>query len=263
MQATSTHHNTLVNFCSDLYVSEVCCESVTADGHSSSNLVADADHLRSRGLRVEHYIRPPVTLTLELCVPVNVLCILVCPDLPQQAEMRLELSGSSLRTTGAGGGNTQYRLCQDPLLGRSGSLLVARNRETFTNIQQCNMASLPDLSSLVVHRSYAHKDLKKFVHTESPLKHVRILRHLRCLQLRVTKWTGPKPVCIKWLEIWGGLSRSCSKEEMRLFQSKINATTHFSEPSQPPNLFREDCTIEQALSSHKGWFLAHLSSPLP
>lgn len=207
-------------------MASVGCEVVTADGYSPINLVADDPKLRGRGLRVEHFIRPPITISIELCIPVSVTCILLCPDLPPGAELKVELSGggqsngrqSDGRQSGGGqSGVTMHKLCAGPMVGTSGSLLVAR---TKLHHQAQQMASVVTLANLVVHSSVC-KDLTKLKHVESPLRQVNVLRQLKNLQLRVTRWTGAKPVSIKWLEIWGRVSAACSRKEMTLFESKL------------------------------------------
>lgn len=207
---------------------------MTADGYSPLNLIADDPTFRSRGLRVEHFIRPPVTITIELCVPVSVLCILLCPDLPQGAEMRVEVSG------GVRSGDTLHRLCGGPMVGTSGSLLVAK------------MASVVTLENMVVHNSF-RKDLAKFNHIESPLKSVNVLRQLRHLQLRVTRWTGAKPVSIKWLEVWGVLSSACSRKEVALFEGKLGTSICSSSSQvQPPKMYGEQSLDPTSTSKRTG-----------
>lgn len=237
MQATHPSLNTLINFCFEPFVSSVCCESVAADGYSCSNLVAGDFSMRSRGLRVEHYIRPPVTISIEFRVPVDVSYILICPDLPLEAEMKVELSG----WTRGGRGGAERRISQGPLLGTSGSLLVAKSKHLHTNIQTQEMASVPSLANMVVHRSYIGKDLKKLEPAEFSLKDVNVLRQLKHLQLKVIRWTGPKPVSIKWLEVWGLVSNTTSREDMALFQSNFKTSACSPNPhGQPPSIFRDE-----------------------
>lgn len=207
---------------------------MTPDEHSSSNLIADDPQKRSRGLRVEHYIRPPVVINVDLCVPVTVSCILICPDLSRQAEMRVELSGS-------GGAAPCRLLCPGALVGTSGSLLVARSKHFRADIKTQEIVALPNLPNMVVHNSYGCKDLNGFVHCESSLKNVNVLKHLRHLQLKVINWTGPKPVSIKWLEIWGVVSNACSREELALFRSRFKASMHSprNQCGQPPGMFTD------------------------
>lgn len=259
MASSTSHHSILTNFCCDWFVSSVNCESVTADGYSCSNLISADPNTRSRGLRVEHYIRPPVTVTVNFCCPVKVSCILICPDLCEQAEMRVELSGS------AGGTGQLKLLSARPLLGRSGCLLVARGKHFDATIQKQELASLPSLANMVVQRSYGYKDLKQSQHVESPLKHDRVLRHLRHLQLKVIRWTGPKPVNIKWLEVWGVVSSTCSGDEMSLFLRRLKASkdspdnNNINKCGQPPGMFTDrdssDSTSQQLTlnsPSHSG-----------
>lgn len=228
--------DTLTNFCSCWFVSRMSCESVTSAGHSSSNLISDDAQRRRRGLQVEHYIRPPVTVLVDFCVPVSVCCVLLCPDLPERAEMRVELSGGA----GAAGGVAACRLlCPGPLTVMSGSLLVARNKQFRASSKTQEIALVPSLTNMVVQGSHVCNDLKQFVHSESALKNPSVLRHLKHLQLKVIKWTGPKPVSIKWLEIWGVVSRTASKQEVALFHTRFKESTHSlaETNSFPPEIF--------------------------
>ncbi len=228
----------LVNFCTDPFVASVRCEAVTADGYSPHNLVTKEPHLRSRGVRVEHFIRPPVAISIELCVPVSVSCILLCPDLPEHAELTVELSGGFKNTEGA-----QYRLCPRPMVGTSGSLLVGR-RSKQSRTQE--MASVTDLANLVMH-SRGCKELTRFEHIESSLKNMNVLWQLKHLQLKVTRWTGPKPVSIKWLEIWGVVSTACSRQERAQFQSKWNAALRPKPSAPPPEVYGSgQCSVSSA-----------------
>ena len=219
--------NTLINFCFNPFVAGISSEAVTADGCSPSNLVADDPRFRSQGLRVEHFIRPPVTITIDLCVPVAVSCILLCPDLPQGAELRVELSGA------VKGNSVLHRLTAGPVMITSGSVLVARSTQCYRA-----MASVVTLANLVVHSSCS-KDLAKCNHIESPLKLVNVLRQLRHLQLTVTRWTGAKPVSIKWLEVWGVVSTACSRKEAAIFDAKLKASMCSPSPcqQQPPKMY--------------------------
>lgn len=215
--------STLINFCFNPFVADIHSEAVTADGCSPSNLIAEDPSFRSQGLRVEHFVRPPVTISINLCIPVTVSCILLCPDLPQGAELRLELSGA-MHSDGV-----LHRLTAGPVVVTSGSVLVARSKHCYGAVA---------LAGLVVH-STCSKDLAKFDHIESPLKLVNVLWQLRHLQLKVTRWTGAKPVSIKWLEVWGVRSSACSRKEAAMFDTKLKASMFSPSPCQqrPPKMY--------------------------
>lgn len=210
---------------------------MTADQHSSSNLIATEPQTRSRGLRVEHYIRPPVTITLDLCFPVTVQCVLLSLDLPQQAQGRVELVGSVGRRGG------EYRLCAGPLVGTSGIILAARCKRQHGMLP---MAS--KLSEWVVHRSYAGKDLQRQDCVEFPLRDGNAARHLKQLQVKITRWTGPKPVSIKWLEVWGVLSTACSRGEKNGFLEKFHSSIMTPKiQGLPPKMFQDKDRTQGAL----------------
>ena len=237
----SPHLKVLTNFCSEWFVGDVKCSCVTADQHSPSNLAAVCPQARSRGLRVEHYIRPPVTVTLELSFPITVWCVLLSLDLPQEAEGRVELVGS------VGGSGGECRLCAGPLEGTSAAVLAARCKRVHGT-----PAVGSKLSEWLVHRSYAGKDLQRQECVESALRDVHAARHLRQLQVKITRWTGPKPVSIKWLEVWGVLSTICSKEDKDRFLEKFHASmVSQMSPSLPPRIFQDkEGLIEGTSSAH-------------
>ena len=240
----STCSDDLTNFCSSWFVSSVSCNTVTADGHSCSNLISDDPQRRSRGLRVEHYIRPPVVISMDLCVPVNVSYVLISPDLSPHAELRLELSGSA--NTEEGGNRL---LSPGALVGRSGCLLVARSKQCRENNTTQEAVVMPRLENMVVQNSYGYKDLKQSALYECVLKNDNVLRHLRHLQLKVFKWTGPKPVSIKWVEIWGVLSNRASRQERNMFRSRYRASMDSveSKSGHAPGMFT--CTMRNDTSS--------------
>ena len=224
----SLHLKTLTNFCSEWFVGGVGCTSVTADQYSPSNLIATDLHARSRGLRVEHYIRPPVTITVELHYPVTVWCVLICLDLPKEAEGRVELFACEGRSGG------ECRLCSGPLVGTHGTVLAARCKIK----QEITPEASLKLADWVVHRSYAGRDLQRQECVEFPLRDIPARRRLRQLQVKITRWAGPKPVTIKWLEVWGILSTTCTKNEKTSFLEKLHASIEVPRnPSLPPRLF--------------------------
>lgn len=195
----------------------VSSESVTADHHSPTNLVAMSDSARNRGFRVEHYVRAPVTLDLDLSVPVTVSCVLFSPDLPAQAELRLDLSGSNER------GNDQFKLCHGTVIKGGGGevVVVLKNPMSWKR----NAAPLT-MSSVMVCRSFACGGVLQRAEVQLQECWLRASPALSCcrhLKLCISRWTGTRPVTLKWMEIWGILARKCSLEEAKLFQMKQSA----------------------------------------
>lgn len=200
----------LMNFCLQPFVECVRSESVAADDHSLANLVAMPGAARSRGFRVEHYVRPPVSLALDLCVAVSVSCVLLCPDLPAQAELRLELSGSSVR------GNDQFRLSNGEVVrgGEGEIVVVLKNPMSWKR-----GIAPPTVSSVAVWQSYVRGVLERADVQPCWLKASPALSCCRHLKVRISRWTGTRPVTVKWMEIWGTLAPHCSQEETKLFQT--------------------------------------------
>ena len=223
----SGQHQQLMNLFLEPFVERVMSESVTADDHSSANLMAMPGAARSRGFRVEHYVRPPVTLALDLCVAVTVSCVLLCPDLPTQAELRLELSGSNDR------GTDQFRLCHGEVARGGDGEVVMLLKNPMSWKRSSDMTPLTVSSSESVCRSYAGPMLARAHLQEYWLRANPVLSCCRHLKVRISRWTGTKPVTLKWMELWGSLSPNCSLEEAKLFQIKWNASAAGSAIAAP------------------------------
>ena len=121
-------------------------------------------------------------------------------------------------------------------MGTSTAVLAARCKRL-----QGPVAMASKLSEWVVHNSYASRDLCRKDCVEHPLRDMSAVRQLRCLQIKVSRWSGPMPVSIKWLEVWGILSTACSKEEKKNFLDKFHASTIGCPmiSSLPPRMFED------------------------
>ena len=106
----------LINFCLEPFVQHVECGCVCADEQSLHNLISTNPHLRTRGCRVEHFIRPPVHLEFQFSAPVHVACILIRPSLTENAEARIEIAGSLNSPSSEG---HYYKPCGSSLMWRS------------------------------------------------------------------------------------------------------------------------------------------------
>lgn len=233
------HSATLTNVCLEPFVHGVSSGAVTADGYCASNLVSTDCSVRNRGFRVEHYIRPPVTIEVIFHVPVSISAILLCPDLPQHAEMGIELSGSATRDHLA-----QHRLTRGPLVATSGAILLINCQQQLDRNVLEEITPWPEMARSV-HGSYSSDTSEKLAVIKCFLKRTGIFHQLRCLQLKVVRWSGPKPVTLKWMEVWGGLGWSCSKQEASLFQSKAALLCSPMHTSLPPKMFCEGGGLRQ------------------
>ena len=187
----------LTNFCLEPFVTGVSSTSVTADGHSPSNLVAMRTSVWSRGFRVERYVRPPVCVEVVLEVPVTLACVLVCLDVVPGTEVRLELCVPS-------GGESVW---QGGVVGESEAVVLAvKNPRMWERGAQSSLLSAgPVLGSCV---TLSEPQVQDFWMRGGPG-----LAQVRQVCLKINRWTGIRPVGLKWLEIWGWLARSSSPYE--------------------------------------------------
>lgn len=197
----------LINFCLQPLV-DVSSTAVSADEYPLSNLVSIIPSVRSRGFRVEHFIRPPVQLEFEFQLPVNVACIIMQPELVPHSEMRLEVAASFHNVSTC---SNLVKVCPNAVVNNNQTLLLLENKlfkkkddgRGFSNFET-------DLTSCQVEGSFMNQSvLSRALGTGvavQPLKHPNILAKLRQLRLTVTRITGPRPLSLKSLEVWGSPS---------------------------------------------------------
>ena len=201
------------------------CGCVCADEQSPHNLISTNPRLRTRGCRVEHFIRPPVHLEFQFSAPVHVACILVRPSLTENTEARIEIAGSLNLPNSEG---HYYKPCGNSLIKGENSVLVFRNKVFERKFGEMKFASeLSVLGSSVVSRLVCLQLI------EQPMKHSHVLYTMKCLKLSVAYFTGHKPAAIQSLEVWGILSQSCSaleKETAQRLIADLQAKPPFSNP---------------------------------
>ena len=203
-----TPYPELINFCLQPLV-DISSTAVSADDHPLSNLVSINASARSKGFRVERFIRPPVQLDFEFRqVPVNVACIILQPELAPHSEMRLEMAASFHTASVC---SNLVKICHNTVIKDNQTLLLLENRAFKKRDGGVFSISKTDLTSCQVEGSYMSQSvLSREGVTVQPLKHPNILSRLRQLTLTVTRITGPKPLALKSLEVWGSPSRDSS-----------------------------------------------------
>jgi hypothetical protein len=201
----------LINFCQVPLTKHVECSSVCADDHHVDNLVAEAStssfQTSPRGFRVEHFVRPPVHLDFSFLAPIDVACVVVKPDLGDE-------DSAATFTVSATAGSGSHTRHEDLLtMGRGsvrgeGALLLLKNR-VFERRYGCRV-DLRSFTGVVGSRLTGADTAAAREPTEDSLKDVRNVRHLR---LTVNYFSGPRPVSLELVEVWGKLGTCVSKED--------------------------------------------------
>ena len=220
MQTTSK----LVNFCLDPLV-QSSCSSVSADNYHITNLVSTDVSMRSRGFRVEHYMRPPVQLDFEFQFPLNVAYIIIQPELPPSSEMRLEVAASCHTATTS---TNLAKVCPNAVVNGNQTALIMENKSFKKKDGTSISISKPtDILSLEVEGSFVNRGgsicLSGGRLTTQALKNPNILQKLRQLRVTVRGVSGPKPVALKSMEVWGSPSGSCSPSQLNLLQTSLSS----------------------------------------
>lgn len=192
----------LVNFCLTPLTKHVECTSIYADNHQVDNLTSQHTCQRERGFRVEHFIRPPVHIVFHFLVPVNIACVVVKPDLTESSVASMTVFASSaIHSTS----QQQMTLCSRGSVRGEGALLFLKNR-VFERRHHWTV----DLSSFasVLGSHMTHTDIVR--KSEETFKDVC---NIRCLKLCVNYFSGPRPVSLRWIEVWGVLGVSTCQED--------------------------------------------------
>ncbi|CAI8041453.1 Protein regulator of cytokinesis 1 [Geodia barretti] len=202
----------LINFCQVSLTKHVECSSVCADDHHVDNLVVESGtssfQSSPRGFRVEHFVRPPVHLDFSFLAPIDVACVVVKPDLGDE-------DSAATFTVSATAGSRSHTRHEDLLtMGRGsvrgkGALLLMKNR-VFERRCGCSV-DLGSFTGVVGSRLTGADRAAGREPTEDSLKDV--CRNVRHLRLTVNYFSGPRPVSLELVEIWGKLGTSASEED--------------------------------------------------
>ena len=193
----------LVNFCLEPLTKHVECTSVCADNYSVANLISCHPTQQQLGFRVESFIRPPVHLFFYFLAPINIISVLVQPNLLEGMELRISVFGSTV-TSLTQPEPHQMVLCGKGVMRTEGTVLALRNR-TFERKHNIDLSS----SDIVLGSHISPSDLLR--QCEHSLKPVN---NLRTLKLSITQFSGPKPVALKQVELWGTLGAATREEAL-------------------------------------------------
>ena len=191
----------LANFLLEQYVHRVTCSSVCADHYDATNLISNEPGAQNRGLRVEHFVRPPVSLEFHFKFPLNVACVLIRPNLADGAEMKVEMFAAFSSDAAQ-----SLRVC-DSAVVKTGQCFLARNRAFERK------SGISALEREEIIGSRLHGILSTLKLTEQNLKLPHVLHRTRYLKVAITRLTGVKPLTLRGVEVWATTSDSCSQRE--------------------------------------------------
>ena len=228
----------LVNFCRAPLTKHVECTSVCADDHSPENLVSNSEADRQRGFRVERFVRPPVHVEFHFLAPINVACVLIKPDLVGEG------SAASLIVSVATS-SQQHQLVQVSrgTVRGEGAMLLMRNR-VYERRHSINGGSgRMDLNSFsrVLGSRLTQGDTLAVVPVEETLKDIC---NIKLLRLTVNFFSGPRPVSLRFVEVWGTLGASGFREErlkVHLALAQLGKATAVATPRAAVAVYGTGC----------------------
>lgn len=197
----------LVNCSLQPLVASIEASCVEADGQEVGNLVSVDLSVRERGFQVERFVRPPIHISLAFSLPLKVHSLVLQPDLKDEEECRVEVSvGADLTGAGCSSWPCQ-KFCGFFVVRGSQSYLLLSNKQLLSQAVPDNVLG-----------SHLRPRLARQQITPLPFKSNNILTNKTAqIFISVTRVSSPRPLCIKWLEVWGLPSHACSKEQRKLF----------------------------------------------
>ena len=200
----------IVNFGLAPLTKSVECSAVCADHCQPANLISPDFWRRRPGFRVEHFIRPPLHLTFHFLVPINIACVLIKPDLIESARTNITVWASS--SIHPEPHQQQMVLCGRGTVSGEGAVLAFWNKSFERRHQEVDLSSVSNVAG----SHMSNWDLEKF--SKEPMKEIYNVRRLK---LSINYFSGPKPVALKQVEVWGTLGGCCSGEKKRAAQAAI------------------------------------------
>lgn len=239
----------LTNFCLEPLINYVSSSSVTADGYTPDNLVSTDPLMRSKGLRVEHFMRPPTAVELEFKVPVHVACILCQPDLEANSEAKFVFTGSCHATSQKPGcveDGYEFTLHSGVSVKETSNVLICLKNRIFQRMWPA--IDIPIEAVSMVTGSHITTELSRVQIMEQPLKYPNIVCRLRRLKVILTRLTGVKPFSLKYLEVWGTLPGpgTCGPVERNTFRLALQCIEALSAPQLPVAMFSDSYQLHKS-----------------
>lgn len=200
---------------------KVRCSSATMDGYEAENLISPNGYMKSRGFLCYTTIKPPVDLDFELLCSISVGYVFISTVVGTQRTTAIELFARN--------GN----LCEFTSIARA--FFDHFDGVFFCNSRLYSASSPPPNYNKRYHLCFLRSDrFRVFINADQI--RVKILR------------TDRSVPCIKKIEIWGRVSKLCSKTTANtvnsLMQPRSHATKTTTESSSTSQASNNDAIDE-------------------
>ena len=239
----------IVNWGIKPFITNAELSCVTVDGLEIENLFSQDPLVRSKGVRVESFVRPPVSLKLTFILPINLTHILIKTRLDDKETCRLRLSV---------GKETALKDCGCFVYSTIRLPLILHNKQ-WSKRENPSSFMLPNK----VVGSQVHAKLLCQEITSQPLK---ITFNPTTLNIEFLHCSGPKPLAIQYIEIWGHLSKSATVEQKKRFEQVVHSLLSkesmgsSSSSSVSTKLYNVDCDDTSNERSHDTLSLSSTST---
>ena len=227
----------LVNFCRAPLTKRVECSAVCADDHPPENLVARSATQRLKGLRVEHFVRPPVHVEFHFLAPVDPVCVLVKPDLSGEG------AAAGVIVSAATGSRQQPVQVSRGSVRGEGTVLLMRNRVYERRHGRTELSSY----SRVRGSGLSQADTER----EPVEETLRDMRNIKYLRITVNYFPGPRPVSLKVVEVWGTVGACLlGEDQLKALAQFDEGVGHGMMCGHIPGGGSTECLLLQPLVGH-------------
>ena len=219
----------VVNFAREDLGTVVTSSCVFDDNHPPSNLIATKQTQRFAGYRAERFIRPPVKLTIQFAVPINIHS--VCVQLNQLSTHTTTAELYLPRT------NHPVKICGKIIL-KGSCVIQLINRGLSSDdfiIQQTALGSFLQLEK-----------------EEGKLINSRILNGVNSLELKILYSSSYQAPAVKVFEVWGLLDTRYKSHELQKCMRVIKSWKEAGEtigqgiPSVFSSVADDNCHTQQS-----------------
>lgn len=209
-----------INFCNAPYRPRIHCDQVSSDSYEVENLVSEDWMAKHRGFLAAHFIKPPVTVTVEFPCNIDIQCIIVNPVVGAQKSTGVEIyTHSEMKSS---------TWLKDEFDSSKVDNIPATVDGIFSKVGSC-LQTQPNVFYFV-NRRFRHRPPFANSSTEhnlsndcvtSEIKHhyPSALSRVSHIGVRIFRTAGGCVPGIKKLEVWGQPAASCSKDIIQIIQN--------------------------------------------
>ncbi|KAK2166054.1 hypothetical protein LSH36_43g07032 [Paralvinella palmiformis] len=207
----------VINFCDPILKPRIRCNAVTVDGYDVTNLCSVNPSLRNKGLLVESYIKPPISVIVHLPVNIEIRNVIICTAVGAQRSCGLELYAHSQQRTSSWISNQEcgedsrsgVSFPSDSDVNRVYCCIGRAHDDQAQYIDFINSKYREDVAGGALPQMPKHSLYGSVRTSEVHAKYHRYLNNVSHIVIRITRAISSSACALRWVEIWGQPSHTC------------------------------------------------------